>query len=212
MAFKIRSLFKRKVKDNNAKDLDGGGGGDDSIPPMVASTYPDGCGESNSTNDGGKKGGAASSSSSSSSLEDDNVLPPDPDGYYVRNIPREKSAKAKNRSLDGVPIITSQDADVFNPSAVSSRTNYATGGFYSKSKTSYVGKERPTVRPSAKTSAFGGAPRYDWMDIVSFSNHFTGRWLCIGILISFVIRRTGHPILAWISPSFIPRGAIPLNI
>jgi hypothetical protein len=175
MAFtKIRSLFKRKAKVDGANAKE-----DDSIPQ----TIDDGCGESNSTNDGGQGigggGGAhSSSSSSSSSMDYDDVVVsppappagPDPHGYYggVRNVPREKSSRAKNRSLDGVPIITSQDADAFSPSAVSSRTNYATGGFYSKSKTSYVGKARPTVRPSAKTSAFGGAPRYDWMDIVSF--------------------------------------------
>ncbi len=183
MAFKMRSLFKRKVKGGNnannvTKDLDGGGR-DDAIPPMVASIDHDGCGESNSSangNDDTRVAYSSSSSHSPHSMDDDgppHPRPPqsaaiDPDGYYgVRNISRRKSANATNKSRDGVPVITSRDADVFNPSAVNSKTNYATGGFYSKSKTSYVGKERPRVRPSARTSAFGGAPRYDWMDIVS---------------------------------------------
>jgi hypothetical protein len=67
-------------------------------------------------------------------------------------------------SRDGVPIITSEGADHFSPSAVNGTT--AVGGIYSKRD--HVGSNRPRVRPSAKNSAFGGAPRYDWMDIVSF--------------------------------------------
>lgn len=81
-----------------------------------------------------------------------------------------RSRQGKNcdtKSRDGVPIITSAGSDYFSPSAVSSKVNYATDGFYSKSKKTFGGKERPKVRPSAKNSAFGGAPRYDWMDIVS---------------------------------------------
>ena len=155
----MRSLFRRKGRGNgnNAKDLDG----DDTIPPMVAPIDPDGPGESHSSNEN-------SSSSYSSADRASEAGPADSsDRYYVRNIPRKQIENAKNKSRDGVPIITSEDADVFSPSAVNSKTNYATGGFYSKSKQTFIGKERPRVRPSAKTSAFGGAPRYDWMDIVS---------------------------------------------
>lgn len=151
MASKMRSLFKRKGRgnDNNAKDLDG----DDTIPPMVAPIDPDGPDSSSSYSSADRASEAGPADSS--------------DRYYVRNIPRKQIENAKNKSRDGVPIITSEDADVFSPSAVNSKTNYATGGFYSKSKQTFIGKERPRVRPSAKTSAFGGAPRYDWMDIVS---------------------------------------------
>ena len=67
-------------------------------------------------------------------------------------------------SRDGVPIITAEGADHFSPSAVNGTT--AVSGIYSKRD--HVGSNRPRVRPSAKNSAFGGAPRYDWMDIVSF--------------------------------------------
>ena len=184
MASKVRSLFKRKGKGKagNVKDVDGDV---DAVPPMVAPIDPDGSGESNSSasagNDRPEK--AASSSEHSHGIPEaaaeaaanaaaNKQQRPDPDPDHGRyygpaNIPRRQVEKARNKSRDGVPIITSEDADVFTPSAVSSRTNYATGGFYSKSKQTFLGRERPRVRPSAKTSAFGGAPRYDWMDIVS---------------------------------------------
>lgn len=83
----------------------------------------------------------------------------------LRSTTQGKHCQTKSR--DGVPIITSDGADYFSPSAVSTKKNYATDGFYSKSKLSHKGKERPKSRPSARDSAFGGAPRYDWMDIVS---------------------------------------------
>jgi len=79
-----------------------------------------------------------------------------------------KQGKGCNvRSRDGVPIITSEGADHFVPSAVSGKNNYAVSGFYTKKD--HNGLNRPRVRPSAKNAAFSGAPRYDWMDIVSFS-------------------------------------------
>ena len=100
-----------------------------------------------------------------------------------------RSTQGKNcptKSRDGVPIITSTGADHFSPSAVSSNKNYAVDGFYSKTKQSFLGKSRPKTRPSAKTSAFGGAPRYDWMDIVSycFCNYYGGiNFLCLCVKI-----------------------------
>mmetsp|Transcript_23518 Transcript_23518/g.50324 ORF Transcript_23518/g.50324 Transcript_23518/m.50324 type:complete len:375 (+) Transcript_23518:232-1356(+) len=81
------------------------------------------------------------------------------------NLRSRQGRDCQTRSREGVPIITASGSDYFSPSAVSSNANYATDGFYSKSKRTYGGKERPKVRPSAKNSAFGGAPRYDWMDI-----------------------------------------------
>lgn len=78
---------------------------------------------------------------------------------------RRQGANSEHKSRDGVPVITSAGHDSFSPSAVSSAGNYATEGFYSRSKKHFRGKERPRDRPSARTSAFGGAPRYDWMDI-----------------------------------------------
>ncbi|KAL3780599.1 hypothetical protein ACHAWO_010258 [Cyclotella atomus] len=60
------------------------------------------------------------------------------------------------KSRDGVPIITSSGADDFSPSLVQGNT-VAQGN---KKK-----EKRTKTRPSAKSSAFSGAPRYDWMDI-----------------------------------------------
>jgi hypothetical protein len=175
MASKVRSLFKRKGKGKagNVKYVDGDV---DDIPPMVAPIDPDGSGESHSSAGKDRPEKAASSSEYSNNTPEaaeaatvEQRPDPDRDGRYYGppNIPRRQVEKARNKSRDGVPIITSEDADVFTPSAVSSKTNYATGGFYSKSKQTFLGRERPKVRPSAKKSAFGGAPRYDWMDIVS---------------------------------------------
>jgi len=84
------------------------------------------------------------------------------------NIRSTQGKNCNTKSRDGVPIITSDGADYFSPSAVSTKKNYAVDGFYSKSKQMFGGKERPKTRPSARSSAFGGAPRYDWMDIVSY--------------------------------------------
>ena len=78
-----------------------------------------------------------------------------------------KQGKGSNvRSRDGVPIVTAQGADHFAPSTVAGKNNYAVSGFYTKQK-DHNGANRPRVRPAASKSAFGGAPRYDWMDIVS---------------------------------------------
>lgn len=88
---------------------------------------------------------------------------------YAGNGPKQtiKTGKECNvRSRDGVPIVTSEGADHFSPSAVNGQNNYAVSGFYTKQK-DHNGANRPKVRPKASTSAFAGAPRYDWMDIVS---------------------------------------------
>jgi hypothetical protein len=176
MVSKLASFFKRRggggkgssprcvVDDDNNGDIN-----DDTIPPMTIveddssdEQYPS-LGHKNNNNIITKTYSGYSSAQSASPPATSS--PP----YYggVSNIPRKQAQRAKNKSRDGVPIITSEDAGIFVPSDVSSKTNYATGGFYSKSKQTFLGKERPRVRPSAKSSAFGGAPRYDWMDIVS---------------------------------------------
>jgi hypothetical protein len=175
MVSKLASFFKRRggggkgssprcvVDDDNNGDIN-----DDTIPPMTIveddssdEQYPS-LGHKNNNDITKTYSGYSSAQSASPSATSS---PP----YYggVSNIPRKQAQQAKNKSRDGVPIITSEDAGIFVPSDVSSKTNYATGGFYSKSKQTFLGKERPRVRPSAKSSAFGGAPRYDWMDIVS---------------------------------------------
>ncbi|KAL3804627.1 hypothetical protein HJC23_008442 [Cyclotella cryptica] len=59
-------------------------------------------------------------------------------------------------SRDGVPIITSSGADDFSPSLGQGGTT-ASG----KSKK----EKRSKTCPSTKSSASGGAPRYDWLDI-----------------------------------------------
>ena len=176
MVSKLASFFKRRGgggkgssprcvgDDDNNGDIN-----DDTIPPMTIveddssdEQYPS-LGHENNNNITKTYSGYSSSAQSASPSATSS--PP----YYggVSNIPRKQAQQAKNKSRDGVPIITSEDAGIFVPSDVSSKTNYATGGFYSKSKQTFLGKERPRVRPSAKSSAFGGAPRYDWMDIVS---------------------------------------------
>ncbi len=83
-----------------------------------------------------------------------------------------KQGKGSNvRSRDGVPIVTAQGADHFAPSTVAGKNNYAVSGFYTRQK-DHNGANRPRVRPEASKSAFGGAPRYDWMDIVSSRNAY----------------------------------------
>jgi hypothetical protein len=61
------------------------------------------------------------------------------------------------KSRDGVPIITSSGADDFSPSLVQGNTV--------AQRTKSKKEKRSKTRPTAQASAFGGAPRYDWMDI-----------------------------------------------
>ena len=142
MPSNMRSLFKRK-----------GSGKKNIHDPAVD---PDG-GSTASHSSGGDGGGGHHPQQP---LPEQNI--------NISNISKQ-GKKCDTKSREGVPIITSSGADYFTPSAVNSKSNYATEGFYSKSKLQFGGKERPKVRPSARTSAFGGAPRYDWMDIVSVS-------------------------------------------
>ena len=91
------------------------------------------------------------------------------ESYGVKTSKKQNIKQGKDsniRSRDGVPIITSEGADHFSPSAVNGQNNYAVSGFYTKQK-DHTGANRPRVRPTAEKSAFRGAPRYDWMDIVS---------------------------------------------
>lgn len=108
------------------------------------------------------------SSTAESDERDDDALPVyQGSGQYKesKNTKGFKHGKESNiRSRDGVPIITSEGADHFSPSAVSGKNNYAVSGFFTKQK-DHTGSNRPRVRPAAKAAAFGGAPRYDWMDI-----------------------------------------------
>mmetsp|Transcript_9162 Transcript_9162/g.20694 ORF Transcript_9162/g.20694 Transcript_9162/m.20694 type:complete len:392 (-) Transcript_9162:143-1318(-) len=111
-------------------------------------------------------------SSSDSEMEQRRMSQPDNSPHHAQpktsklNSMRSRQGRNCNtKSREGVPIITSSGADHFSPSAVRSGGNYATEGFYSKSKQMFGGKSRPKTRPSARSSAFGGAPRYDWMDI-----------------------------------------------
>lgn len=94
------------------------------------------------------------------------------ESYGVQSKKQSMMKRGKDsniRSRDGVPIITADGADHFSPSAVNGQNNYAVSGFYTKQK-DHNGSNRPRVRPTASKSAFGGAPRYDWMDIVSSKN------------------------------------------
>lgn len=164
----MRSLFKRKSKQQS-----GGAhvkGGVRSTPPMITPIDPDGSTASHSSNGmyvdtPSAAGPMTASQFKTHSDEDMDARRQDADDNL--NVRSRQGKNCQTKSREGVPIITSTGADHFSPSAVSSKGNFATEGFYSKSKKDYGGKERPKVRPSARTSAFGGAPRYDWMDIVS---------------------------------------------
>eukprot|EP00579_Thalassiosira_antarctica_P001373 CAMPEP_0201872294 /NCGR_PEP_ID=MMETSP0902-20130614/5034_1 /ASSEMBLY_ACC=CAM_ASM_000551 /TAXON_ID=420261 /ORGANISM="Thalassiosira antarctica, Strain CCMP982" /LENGTH=410 /DNA_ID=CAMNT_0048398527 /DNA_START=76 /DNA_END=1309 /DNA_ORIENTATION=- len=177
----------------NAKSLDpeGGYGDDRSTPPMITPIDPPDGGSTASQSS--NENYLSSSPNSPTSVGDDadhapaamtasqfktssdeelnqkraNQPPSSPHSNISHSNPTStsKHTNCQTKSREGVPIITAGGADHFRPSAVSSKQNYATEGFYSKSKKTFGGKERPKVRPSARTSAFGGAPRYDWMDI-----------------------------------------------
>ena len=180
----MRSLFKRRNKKNTsfAKDIDGGDR-DQSTPPMITPIDPDGSTASHSSNEiyvtsqqQSQNDNNMTASQFRNSADDEmntKRLSQPSDSAYTKsnvsssNIRSTQGKHCETKSRDGVPIITSTGADHFSPSAVSSNKNYAVDGFYSKTKQSFLGKSRPKTRPSAKTSAFGGAPRYDWMDIVS---------------------------------------------
>ena len=149
MPSNLRSLFKRKGSDKKVNDPSADDGG---------STASHSSNEHYLSNGGGGGSGQP--------LPQQPLPEQQQQRIHMKNISKQgKNCETKSR--DGVPIITSAGADYFTASAVSSKSNYATEGFYSKSKLEFKGEERPKVRPSARTSAFGGAPRYDWMDIVS---------------------------------------------
>lgn len=149
MPSNMRSLFKRKGSGKKAIN-------DPAVDPDGGSTASHSSNEQHFTS--GDSGGGIP--------QQQQALPEQQ--LQMKNVSKQ-GKKCDTRSRDGVPIITSSGADFFAASAVSSKNNYATEGFYSKSKLEFGGKERPKVRPSARTSAFGGAPRYDWMDIVRCS-------------------------------------------
>lgn len=166
----MRSLFKRKGKKNSpttsSKVLDCDDG-PSSPPPAVTPIDPDGSTASHSSNENNYRSSPSRSRQRSSESRDDAMAAVPEHEHQQQPATRVQGKNCDVRSGEGVPIITSAGADHFSPSAVSAKSNFATNGFYSKSKQSFKGRERPRVRPSAKSSAFGGAPRYDWMDIVS---------------------------------------------
>lgn len=67
---------------------------------------------------------------------------------------------------EGVPVLTSKNADQFNPSdAHQTEPSPKVGVFRRKNRTRQeMILEKP---PAARESAFSGPPRYDWIDIVS---------------------------------------------
>mmetsp|Transcript_20866 Transcript_20866/g.49032 ORF Transcript_20866/g.49032 Transcript_20866/m.49032 type:complete len:303 (+) Transcript_20866:131-1039(+) len=171
MGLRLRSIFKRKQGNRD----DGTG------KHRATSPLGEGGDASTASND-------ASVDSPPSRLPIDQPPPPPPaspptmtasQSQFVHSISNEASTGQKKkspwlslkrgensrvRSSSGVPIVTSTGADDFSPSAANSRTNSSINGFVGNSAT-FSAKNRPRVRPSAKASAFGGAPRYDWMDI-----------------------------------------------
>lgn len=135
MPSKIRSLFKRK---DNASETNSKASERSYTPPL---------------ND-------ASTASSTDNAAHSDAAPQNPQPILKNQSATLLSKRfGKNcsiKSRDGVPIITSSGADDFSPSLVQGNT--IAQGNEKKEK-------RTKTRPSAKTSAFGGAPRYDWMDI-----------------------------------------------
>mmetsp|Transcript_8595 Transcript_8595/g.18335 ORF Transcript_8595/g.18335 Transcript_8595/m.18335 type:complete len:313 (-) Transcript_8595:177-1115(-) len=67
-----------------------------------------------------------------------------------------RTSTVKTRT--GVSLITAEGADHFSPSLVKDK-NSIQDGHYKKEE------PRPKVRPAAKSSAFSGPVRYDWMDV-----------------------------------------------
>merc|ERR1719199_1140093 len=169
------SNLKRKKNKTNAAQLVKNNSND--TPPSMGPIDPDGSTASHSSNEiyvTNPQQSAAMTASQFQNTSDEvnkkRLSQPKGSKYTQSNTSslNIRSTQGKNcntKSRDGVPIITSDGADYFSPSAVSTKKNYAVDGFYSKSKQMFGGKERPKTRPSARTSAFGGAPRYDWMDI-----------------------------------------------
>ena len=174
MGVKLRSIFKRKQSSRRGNFDDGLG------KHRASSPVGEGGDASTASND-------ASVDGPSDRLPMDQPPPPPPASpptmtasQLVRHsnevvadqkkkspwFSLKRGENARVRSSNGVPIVTSTGADDFSPSAVNSRTNSSINGFIGNSAT-FSAKDRPRVRPSAKASAFGGAPRYDWMDIVS---------------------------------------------
>jgi len=140
MPSKIRSLFKRKDKtsETNVKESERS-----STPPLTP-IDPD-----------------ASTASSADPQQSDALSTQQPQSILksssaINILSKRLGKNCSVKSRDGVPIITSSGADDFSPSLVQGDT--AASGKRKKEK-------RSKTRPSAKSSAFGGAPRYDWMDI-----------------------------------------------
>jgi len=180
----LLSKLKRKKNNNNNNNAQAQlvKNNSNDTPPSMGPIDPDGSTASHSSNEiyvtNPQQQSTAMTASQFQNTSDDEVMKkrlsqPKGSKYTQSNTSslNIRSTQGKNcntKSRDGVPIITSDGADYFSPSAVSTKKNYAVDGFYSKSKQMFGGKERPKTRPSARTSAFGGAPRYDWMDIVSY--------------------------------------------
>ena len=196
------SKIKRKKNTSNAQLVKNNS---NDTPPSMGPIDPDGSTASHSSNEiyvtnnnPQQQQSAAMATSQFQNSSDDEVtkkrLSQPKGSKYTQsntsslNIRSTQGKNCNTKSRDGVPIITSDGADYFSPSAVSTKKNYAVDGFYSKSKQMFGGKERPKTRPSARTSAFGGAPRYDWMDIVSYCvglfSYVLGGDLCIVLSMS----------------------------
>ena len=142
MPSKIRSLFKRK--DNSVPETNSKASERSYTPPL---------------ND-------ASTTSSSDNAPPEVAAAPQSQNPQpiLKNqtatlLPKRFGKNCSIKSRDGVPIITSSGADDFSPSLVQGNTVAQQGRGPSKKE------KRTKTRPSAKSSAFGGAPRYDWMDI-----------------------------------------------
>mmetsp|Transcript_44104 Transcript_44104/g.134289 ORF Transcript_44104/g.134289 Transcript_44104/m.134289 type:complete len:200 (-) Transcript_44104:1060-1659(-) len=122
-----------------------------------------------------------------------------PDQEFSHNETQEFDAVADRPqsplTKDGLPVVASSAADDFLPSDVrehdgriEKRGETFLGGTHEgvppspKNGMSKAARMRSTVvlkkAPTAKEAAFGGPPRYDWIDIVSGVGN---RWRCYGL-------------------------------
>lgn len=117
--------------------------------------------------------------SKKASKKDETELPtPPPSPEPQEEAPRQSNKKSKmSVSKTGVPIVTGDNPDDFNPSDVKQTSpNEPAVSSKSMKKSQKKSKKKRGPRdnsvildkaPTARDSAFSGPPRYDWIDVVS---------------------------------------------
>lgn len=100
---------------------------------------------------------------------------PPPSPEPSQEEPRQTSKSKKSVTSKGIPVVTADNPDDFNPSDV--RKTLGQPKVTSKSLKKEIKKSkkkgpRPNSvildkAPTAREAAFSGPPRYDWIDVVS---------------------------------------------